>query len=248
MNGQVLRVHPKVLTLCEVLEQNGLYQQKMEVQSLVKYLCDMEKRLSVMTEELRELKSEVNKLENQSVRAKCQGLVAKANEKVQQAKDLLTSMKEKFLSSAEKLVETFQQKGRDALAQGIHALRIPSAIARLGQFFSHAAESMKQGANRLDAVREELHQTGTHARNAAGAMFGKSPQEAGVLEADHGILARVRNSMESCGKSFAEMEQNANHLAEQFRLEKPSVKSQLSERKSDCIKPRTISSAKEQAR
>ena len=201
-----------------------------------------------MTEELRELKSEVNKLENQSVRAKYQGLVAKANEKVQQAKDLLTSMKEKFLSSAEKLVETFQQKGRDALAQGIHALRIPSAIARLGQFFSHAAESMKQGANRLDAVREELHQTGTHARNAAGAMFGKSPQEAGVLEADHGILARVRNGMESCGKSFAEMEQNANHLAEQFRLEKTSVKSQLSERKSDRIKPRTISSAKEQAR
>ena len=90
-----------------------------------------------------------------------------------------------------------------------------------------AAESMKQGANRLDAVREELHQTGTHARNAAGVIFGKSPQEAGVLEADHGILARVRNSMESCGKSFAEMGQYANHLAEQFRLEKPSVKSQL---------------------
>ena len=53
MNGQVLRVHPKVLTLCEVLEQNGLYQQKMEVQSLVKYLGEMEKRLSVMNQELR---------------------------------------------------------------------------------------------------------------------------------------------------------------------------------------------------
>ena len=135
MNGQVLRVHPKVLNLCEILEQNGLHQQKTEVQSLINYLGEMEKRLSVMTEELRELKSEVNKLENQSVRTKCREIVSEANEKVQQAKNLLMSMKEKLISSAEKLVETFRQKGRDALVQGIHILRIPSAIARLGQFF-----------------------------------------------------------------------------------------------------------------
>ena len=245
MNGQVLRVHPKVLTLCEVLEQNGLYQQKTEVHSLVKYLGEMEKRLSVMNQELRELKSEVNKLENQSVRAKCQGLVAKANEKVQQAKDLLTSMKEKFLSSAEKLVETFRQKGRDALVQGIHALRISSAIARLGQFFSHVAESMKESAKRLDAVQEELHQTGTYATDAP---LDKSTQKTDALESDHGLFARARNNIESCGKSFAEMEQNLNRLAGQFQLEKSSVKSQLSEWKSKRIKLRTISSAKEQAR
>lgn len=245
MNGQVLRVHPKVLNLCEILEQNGLHQQKTEVQSLINYLGETEKRLSVMTEELRELKSEVNKLENQSVRTKCREIVSEANEKVQQAKNLLTSMKKKFLSSAEKLVETFRQKGRDALVQGIHILRIPSAIARLGQFFSHVAESMKESAKRLDAVQEELHQAGTYATDAP---LDKSTQKTDALESDHRLFAQARNSIESCGKSFAEMEQNVNHLARQFQLEKPSVKSQLSEWKSKRIKLRTISSAKEQAR
>ena len=47
-----LSVHPQILDLYTVLEQNGLSKQKEEIQSLVSYIENMENKLSEMSEEI----------------------------------------------------------------------------------------------------------------------------------------------------------------------------------------------------
>ena len=47
-----LRAHPQIIELFTVLEQNGLHQQKDEVQALVSYIDGMEDKLSRMVDEM----------------------------------------------------------------------------------------------------------------------------------------------------------------------------------------------------
>ena len=78
-----LNVHPQILDLYEVLEQNGLHKQKEEVQSLVEYIENMEYNLSVMMSAIHEMHTEVNRLHDKGIRAQCAKIVSKVEDKAQ---------------------------------------------------------------------------------------------------------------------------------------------------------------------
>ena len=130
------------------------------------------------------------------------------------------------------MLKTFKEKGRSALRHAVQALRIPSGLSRMEHGFSHAGEAMKQCAGKLDALREELHQAGSHIQNAGRTLAGKEVKQVQELEIDAGALAKFRNLLLSCGKTFSEMERGAARLAEKAGVEKSSVKAELRELKS----------------
>ena len=114
--------------------------------------------------------------------------------------------------------------------------------------FSHAGKAMEQCAGKLDVFREELHQAGSHMKSAGRALAGKEVQQAQELEADKGVLARLRGLFLSCGKTFSGMERGAARLAEKASGEKSSVKSELRELKAAPDAPHRQAASKEQAR
>ena len=93
--------------------------------------------------------------------------------------------------------------------------------------FSHASQAMEQCAGRMDVIREELHQAGGHLKSAGRALTGKEAQQVKELDADKGVLAKLRGFLTSCGKAFSEMERGAGRLAEKAGGEKASVKTEL---------------------
>ena len=93
--------------------------------------------------------------------------------------------------------------------------------------FSHASKAMEQCAGRMDVIREELHQAGGHLKSAGRALAGKEAQQLKELDADKGVLAKLRGFLSSCGKAFSEMERGAGRLAEKAGGEKASVKTEL---------------------
>ncbi|MDU2951408.1 MAG: hypothetical protein E7B60_00630 [[Clostridium] innocuum] len=68
------------------------------------------------------------------------------------------------------------------------------------------------------------------------------------MEADKGVLARLRGLFLSCGKTFSGMERGAARLAEKASGEKSSVKSELRELKAAPDAPHRQAASKEQAR
>ena len=66
-----LREHPQIIELFTVLEQNGLHQQKDEVQALVSYIDGMEDKLSRMVDEMTAMRKEVDQLHDRSIQARC---------------------------------------------------------------------------------------------------------------------------------------------------------------------------------
>lgn len=222
-----LREHPQIIELFTVLEQNGLHQQKDEVQALVSYIDGMEEKLSQMMEEMKEMRLEVSKLHDKGIGARCTQLVKTAESKIQQAGSMISTAKTNLIFSAGHMVQTFKEKGRSALRHAVQALRIPAVLSRMEHGFSHAGKAMEQCAEKLDMVREELHQAGTHMKNAGRAFAGKETQKAPELEADKGVLAKLRGLFLSCGKTFSDMERGAGRLAEKASGEKSSVKAEL---------------------
>lgn len=249
-----LNAHPQILDLYEALEQNGLHKQKEEVQSLVGYIENMEYSLSVMMSEIQEMHSEVNRLQNKGVRAKCAQIVTKAEDKIQQAKTMVSITKVRLIQSAENAVKSFKEKGKSALVQAVAAMRIPAVLSSMKNGLSYAAESMRQSAGRIDSIRAELHEVGGHMKNAGRALLGKSARPSPKLEADKGILAKLRNFMDSCGKAFSKMEKNADNLLGKIQRDKtpeqqkPSVKSELNKLKTGLSEKSKMPLAKEQAR
>lgn len=252
METSNLNVHPQILDLYEALEQSGLHKEKEEVQSLVGYIESMEYNLSVMMSEIQEMHSEVNRLQNKGVRVKCAQIVTKAEDKIRQAKTMVLITKVKMIQSAENAVKSFKEKGKSALVQAVAAMRIPAVLSAMKNGLSYVTESMRQSAGRIDSIRAELHEVGGHMKNAGRALLGKPARQPQKLEADKGILAKLRDFFNSCGKAFSKMERGADNLLGKMQRdkapEKQSVKSELQKLKIAVSEKSKMPLSKEQAR
>lgn len=161
---------------------------------------------------------------------------------------MVFTAKANLISSAGRMVQTFRGKGRSALRQAVQALRIPAVLSRMERGFSHAGRAMEQCAGKLDVIRAELHQAGSHMKSAGRALVGKEVQQAQELEADKGVLAKLRGLFLSCGKIFSGMERGAGRLAEKAGGERFSVKSELRGLRAAPAAPHRQAAGKEQAR
>ncbi len=218
------------------------------------YIENMEYNLSVMMSEIQEMHNEVNRLQNKGIRAKCAQIITKAEDKIQQAKTMVSITKIKMIQSAENAVKSFKAKGKAALVQAVEAMKIPTVLSSMKKGFSYAMESMRQSAGRVDSIRQELHEVGGHMKNAGRALLGKPARQPQKLETDKGILAKLRDFLDSCGKAFSKMERGADHLLGKIQRDKTpeeqkrSVKSELKLLKNELSEKPKMPLSKEQAR
>lgn len=225
----------EIKELLKVLEENGLLKEKEDVSSLVGYIERMETKLSEMNSELQDMHGEVSKIRDGTIKAKCAQLMAKTEEKLIQAKQVVRTCKNNLIISARNAITTFREKGKEALVSAVNAMRIPAALDAMKNGFRKAAESMRGNAEKLDAVREELHEVGFHLGNVGRALIGKPTKESEQLKRDKGILAKVRNFLQKSGAKFSEMEKGAGELSSKLRSsyeKQNSVKSELKALKS----------------
>ena len=139
-----LREHPQIIELFTVLEQNGLHQQKDEVQALVSYIDGMEDKLSRMVDEMTAMRKEVDRLHDRSIQARCSFLMNEAENKVHQVSSMVSTAKNNTISAAGRMVQTFHEKGRAALRHAVQTLRIPAVLTRMEHGFSHASQAMEK--------------------------------------------------------------------------------------------------------
>lgn len=233
MESQTIRlnVHPQILDLYEVLEKNGLHKQKEDVQSLVGYVESMEYNLSVIMNEIQEMHAEVKRLHDRGIRNQCGKIISKAEDKIHQAKTMVSVIKVRLIDAAGNAVKTCKENGKSALIRAVEAMRVSTALSKIKSGFSHMSQSMRQSAGQIDVIRGELHEVGGHMKNAGRALLGRSAKQAGNLEADKGVLAKLRGFLESCGRTFARMERGADRAAASIRSaeQKKSVKAELNE-------------------
>lgn len=224
----------EIAELLDVLEQNGLHQQKEDVQSLVTYIQRAEQTLEMVRTELAAVRSEIHQMHDSLTRTKCTQIALKAAKNMQRISAAAAAVKRNLLSGAENALTTFRRKGKLALVQALDAMQVPSLMDGLRRCFQRGASAMTASAKRLDDIRSTLHRAGGHLQNAGRALTGKLEKECEALEADKGTLAKLCSFLETCGGTFARMACGAEKTASRIQRakttsaeQKQSVKAEL---------------------
>ena len=139
-----LKEHPQIVELLDTLDKNGLMKEKNEVKSLINYIGDMEETLTGMLGELQDMRREINLIHNNTLRNKCHTLVEKTEGKIRQGFSAVKKMKDNLIQSAGNAVRAFREKGRDALAESVRAMKIPEALDKLSSMFGRMSREMAQ--------------------------------------------------------------------------------------------------------
>ena len=225
-----LKEHPQIVELLDTLDKNGLMKEKNEVQSLVSYIGGMEETLTEMLGELQDMRREINLIHNNTLRSKCHTLVEKTEGKIRQGFSAVKKMKDNLIQSAGNAVRAFRERGRDALAESVRAMKIPEALDKLSAMFGRMSKEMAQDTKKLSAMQTELQGAKGHLKNMGLLFMGKAAKEAEHSKSDKGVLSRLSRLFEKAQKGFASLEQKAMDTADKLRVSrvKSSVKENLS--------------------
>lgn len=229
-----LNEHPQIAELMEALDKNGMQKEKTEVQSLVDYIGDMEHTLTGMLSELQNMRQEINLIHNSSLRAKCQNLVQKTDDKIRQGFAIVKKMKDNLIRSATDAMKAFREKGKDALASSVRAMKIPEVLDKMAVVFRKLSRDISQDKVRLESMHSELRSAKGHLKNVGLLFVGRAPKVSEQAKSDKGALTRLSRLFDKVGKGFASMDQKAMDAADKLRVSrvKDSVKTELQNLKS----------------
>ena len=135
-----------------------------------------------------------------------------------------------LIQSAGNAVRAFRERGRDALAESVRAMKIPEALDKLSAMFGRMSKEMAQDTKKLSAMQAELQGAKGHLKNMGLLFIGKAAKEAEHSKSDKGILSKLSRLFEKAQKGFASLEQKAMDMADKLRVSrvKSSVKENLS--------------------
>lgn len=250
-----LMEQPEIVELFRVLEGNGLTKEQKEVESLVKYLDGMEVQFGQVLEELRDVKEQLSQIQDGGVKASVLRIAEQAQGKVQEVGGQLNTVRKNLIQSAGNALQTYKEKGKDALRKAVSSMKIPSALARIQEGIHGAVENMNRQADRMKVLNGELHAAGGHLKNAGRIFRGEEQKKVEPQATDKGITAKIRKSFLTISGRLSSMEQTTENLRrrlEQFvqkEEKKPSVKVELKKLKEEKkMVPQLPVPVKQQAR
>ena len=229
----VLMEQPEIVELFRVLERNGLQKEQKEVEFLVQYLDGMEVQFAQVLEDLREVKEQLSQIQDGGMKASVLRITEQAQGKVQEVGGQLNRVRKNLIQSAGNALQTFQEKGKDALRKFVSAMKIPSALARIQEGLHGTVESMNRQADKMKVLRGELHAAGGHIKNAGRIFRGKEQEKVEIQATDKGITAKIQKSFLALSGRLSSMEQTTGNLRRRLERfvqkeeKKPSVKGEL---------------------
>ena len=109
-----------------------------------------------MLSELQNMRQEINLIHNSSLRAKCQNLLQKTDDRIRQGFVACKKMKDNLIRSAADAMKAFREKGKDALASSVRAMKIPEVLDKVAVMFRKMSGDLAQNSVRLESMQSEL--------------------------------------------------------------------------------------------
>ena len=165
------RENPQIEELLDTLDKNEMHKEKVEVESLVDYIGNMETTLTDMLKEMQEMRKEIDLIHNGTLKAKCLVLVEKTEGGIKQAFAVVVKVKDNLVESAKKAVKAFKDKGRDAFVKAVRAMKVPETLDKLAGLFVILSKETKENAKQLTEMQSELNSVKVHEKPRKPAGF-----------------------------------------------------------------------------
>lgn len=221
--------------LLQILEDNGMKEEKKQVMGLAQYLDTMDEQLGAVLTELKEVKEQLGEIKDSGIKAAALRVVTRVEGKIQEAKSQVYAIKEKFMEGVKKTVETFHQKGVLALAKTVDFLGIQKGIQKIHTHLEQSILAADRGMDRLGNIADEMHEVKTHMRNIGRELAGKERKKTTVRDVEKGPVFQMQkmlfhamglmNGMKQRTETVLQRVEGLSVKAESLR--KPSIRESL---------------------
>lgn len=181
--------------LLQILEDNGMKEEKKQVMGLAQYLDTMDEQLGAVLTELKEVKEQLGEIKDSGIKAAALRVVTRVEGKIQEAKSQVHVIKEKFMEGVKKTVETFHQKGVLALAKTVDFLGIQKGIQKIHTHLEQSILAADRGMDRLGNMADEMHEAKTHMGNIGRELAGKERKETTARDVEKGPVFQMQKTL-----------------------------------------------------
>ena len=240
-----LREQGSIRVLLELLEQQGMEQEKGDVIRMADYIDSMEMQLGTVLKELGEVKKQLGVMQESKVKLFAVNMIQKTENQVKTLRFQVGEFKTRFVERAEQAVLDFKEKGKDALAYAVKRMHLTQGLQKLQYSLHSVMLSMDQKIDRLGSMAEELHVAKGHLKNAFLEMNGKDTVKITERNLEQGMIFQTQKVLFQSMRSIHQLEQKTERLQQQIgKLEErqgktKSLKDTLQElrQESHALKP-----------
>ena len=214
-NERTLREQGSIRALLELLEQQGMEQEKGDVLRMADYIDSMEMQLGTVLKELGEVKKQLGVMQESKVKLFAVNTIQKTEHQVQTLRFQVGEWKRKFVGRAEQAVMDFKEKGKDALACAVKGMHLTQGLQKIQSSLHTVMLSMDQKIDRLGSMAEELHVAKEHLRNAFLEAGGKEVRKLTERNSEQGIIFQTQKVLFQSMRSIHQLEQKTERLKQQ---------------------------------
>ena len=235
MEKQLLSQQENIKKFSQLLDENGMNDQKKEFEYLIQYIDQMENQFDTVLEELRSVKQELNTIQDKTFRATANKVVDKVTAKVTETKKTLIKLKQHVIKTVDKAVNEFKKQGKSALSSAVKKLNVKEMIKTIKKGLDSATKLMDQNIDYLSKLGDEIHKANSHLKNVGRIFIGKDTKEITPRNTEKGLISKTQENLFFCMSVFTKMSVKTdvvlNTLSELEKNEQPkkSVKSELND-------------------
>ncbi|GAA6396752.1 DUF6674 family protein [Solibaculum mannosilyticum] len=223
-----LSQQPEFIELISALQENGLIQEKQEVESIASYLENMEMKFGEVLQELQEVRGQLSVLQEKGVRSTVKNVIFQVETKVTETKTQIAAAKNSFLQSAANAVTELKEHGLSAFQKALSAMRIPQALSHLRNGLHNSVQVCLQGASTVSQISREIHEVREHAQQIGRIVRGKPQQDGKPYNPQKGFLGNVQKLLLNASARFLQMEKGIDTALDKWEgKQKSSVKRRL---------------------
>lgn len=230
-----LKEQENLKRLFQLMDENGLKEEKKQVMELAGYIDSMENQLGTVLEELGAVKEQLGQIQDKGIKNAAVKAVTKIEGKVKEAKQQLYAVKARFMAGVSHAVHDFKEKGISALYKSMDVLGIQKSLVKFKERLHLAVETADTQIDHLANIGDEFHEAKTHLGNIGRELLRKETKEAGSRDVEKGTVFQIQKFLCQMAGGLKGMEKRTDAALKKTKqleekamaVKKPSVRESL---------------------
>lgn len=221
----------------ELLNEQGLNKEGKQIEELVKYVDKMEVQFDELLSEIKEIRATLETIQNPQTKSVMRKTIDSIENVVVKGKQEIQNIKAHIKTTIYNAVDTFKDKGRQALVSSTEVLKIRPALESVRKALFFVSHSLDKTIMKTNQLTSEFRRAKQSFKNIGLLMVGKQPNKSIDSLKVNGIQKILRGMKEKSENMIA---RTTGVISKINEFQKSSVRKELKEISSSDIKNKNI--------
>ncbi|MEG0470261.1 MAG: DUF6674 family protein, partial [Longicatena sp.] len=210
----------------ELLNEQGLNREGKQIEELVKYVDKMEVQFDELLSEIKEIRTTLETIQNPQTKSVMRKTMDSIESVVVKGKQEIQNIKAHIKTTIYNAVDTFKDKGKQALVSSTKVLKIKPALESVRKALFFVSHSLDKSIMKTNELTSEFRRAKQSFKNIGLLMVGKQPNNNMDTSKVNGIQKGLRGMKEKSENMIA---RTSGAIQKVDKFQKSSVRNDLKE-------------------